>query len=242
MKKGYEYIVFPLDVSSAREAEQYVGLLEGRVGLFKVGLELFIREGAGVVKMIRDMSSAGIFLDLKLHDISATVEKAMESVGSLGVDLVTVHCSASRKMVEAAVRGGHGKTGVLGVTLLTDHDASDVAEAGFKEEFSQDPCRLVLRRAAIARDAGCAGIVCSGVEAPLMRSTFGPSFLVVTPGIRPRWSMPVNDDQARITTPTQAVRGGADLIVVGRPIRSAADPGVAADRITREIDAVLQEG
>ena len=239
MKKGCDYIVFPLDVATAREAEKYVDLLKGRVGMFKVGLELFIREGAGVIKMIRKLSSAGIFLDLKLHDISATVEKAMEGVAALGVDLVTVHCSGSKKMLEAAVRGGRGKTRVLGVTLLTDHDAWDVAAAGFKDEFSADPGKLVLKRAGFARDTGCAGIVCSGREAAMIRSAFGPSFFIVTPGIRPGWSVPAGDDQERVTTPAQAVQSGSDLLVVGRPIRTAADPGGAADRIAREIDGVL---
>ena len=237
MKKGTQYIVFPLDVPSLAEARTCVRMLEGAVGMFKVGLELFITAGPDVIRMIRNESEAGIFLDLKLHDISETVARAMGRVVALGVDLVTVHCSASRKMVERAVAASEGKTGVLGVTLLTDHDAADVAEAGFKSIYVEAPHQLVLHRARMAHAAGCAGVVCSGREAGEVKTLFGNDFLAVTPGIRPTWSLPANDDQARVTTPAMAVRAGADLIVVGRPIRDARDPHDAAQRIGLEIEA-----
>jgi len=238
-KQGRDYIVFPLDFSSAREAKEYVKLLDGNVGMFKIGLELFIEQGPSVVQMVKQESSAKIFLDLKLHDISATVERAMARVANLGVDLVTVHCSSSFAMLKKAVQGGGGKTGVLGVTLLTDNDADILKEAGFKENFITHPKDLVIKRAKMAYDAGCKGIVCSGREAQQIKKQFGSEFLAVTPGIRPSWSILENDDQKRITTPGQAVSFGSDLIVIGRPIRDAADPVRAAQKVIKEIEAAL---
>nr|NJM01289.1 orotidine-5'-phosphate decarboxylase [Desulfobacula sp.] len=238
-KTGKDYIVFPLDFSSVKEAEDYVRILDGKVGMFKVGLELFIDQGPSVIERIRTLSRAKIFLDLKLHDISATVGRAMERVAALGVDLVTVHTSSSEKMLERAVLGAKGKTGVLGVTLLTDNDAEAVAAQGFKTEFVKDPRLLILHRAKMAHDAGCIGVVCSGQEVRQIKERFGSSFLAVTPGIRPSWSVPENDDQKRITTPAQAVALGSDLLVIGRPLRDAADPAGAAVKVIREIEDAL---
>lgn len=238
-KQGKDYIVFPLDFSSVKEAKEYVKLLDGKVGMFKIGLELFIDQGPSVVQMVKEMSSAKIFLDLKLHDISATVLRAMGRVANLGVDLVTVHCSSSRVMLEKAVEGGKGKTGVLGVTLLTDNDRDIVSASGFKDEFVKDPLRLVMHRAKMAYDAGCKGVVCSGMEVQQIKKHFGNSFLAVTPGIRPAWTLLENDDQKRVTTPGQAVTRGSDLIVIGRPIRDADDPGLAVQKIIKEIEAAL---
>jgi orotidine-5'-phosphate decarboxylase len=232
------YIVFPLDFNSKKEALEYVKILDGKVGMFKIGLELFIKQGPDIVKSIKNMTSAGIFLDLKLHDISITVKKAMQSANEIGADLITVHCS-SLKMLETAVQGGAGKTRVLGVTLLTDNDADDLKMGGFKDEYCNDVNALVLKRAQMAYKAGCAGIVCSGKEVAEVKSEFGKNFLGVTPGIRPEWSCPDNDDQKRITTPGMAVKAGSDLIVVGRPIRDADDPAKAAQRIAQEIKNIF---
>lgn len=238
-KQGKDYIVFPLDFSSVQEARRYVKCLETKVGMFKIGLELFIDQGPSVVQMIRQESRAKIFLDLKLHDISATVQRAMERVADLGVDLVTVHCSSSMAMLERAVEGGKGKTGVLGVTLLTDNDADTVKLSGFKDEFVNDTQRLVMHRAQMAYDAGTAGVVCSGQEVEQVKKRFGESFMAVTPGIRPAWTLLENDDQKRITTPGQAVALGSDLIVIGRPIREDKDPAGAAQKVIEEIEAAL---
>ncbi len=231
-------MVFPLDFASVKEASSYVRLLDGHVGMFKIGLELFIDQGPSVVAMIRELSRARIFLDLKLHDISATVKRAMGRVANLGVDLVTVHC-ASAHMLEMAVEGGGGKTGVLGVTLLTDNDSGMIQAGGFKEMFVKNPDELVLLRARMALAAGCAGVVCSGREASQVKSGISRNLLAVTPGIRPEWSLLENDDQKRVTTPAQAVKQGSDLLVIGRPIRDAADPGAAAQKVVQEIDAAL---
>lgn len=237
-KQGWEYIVFPLDFPRVRDAEHYVKLLDGKVGMFKIGLELFIQEGPAMVEKVRNLTRAKIFLDLKLHDITATVNRAMSRVADLGVDLVTVHC-ASQAMLEKAVAGGAGKTGVLGVTLLTDNDADMVRAAGFKSQYVDDLKALVLLRARMARAAGCAGVVCSGQEVSMIRSEMGKDFLAVTPGIRPAWSLTANDDQKRVTTPGQAVDMGSDYIVIGRPIRDADDPAKAAQMVAEEIEAVL---
>ncbi len=232
-----DYIVFPLDFNSKEEAFKYVKLLDGKVGMFKIGLELFIKEGPDIVSSIKNMSNAGIFLDLKLHDISVTVNKAMQSANRVGADLITVHCSSFR-MLEMAVKGGKGKTSVLGVTLLTDNDADDLKMAGFKDEYCMDTKLLVLKRAEMAKKAGCTGVVCSGKEVSLIKEELGKNFLCVTPGIRPFWSSPDNDDQKRITTPAMAVKAGSDLLVIGRPIRDADDPAKAAQMIAEEIKSI----
>ncbi|MCP3901513.1 MAG: orotidine-5'-phosphate decarboxylase, partial [Desulfobacteraceae bacterium] len=149
MKKAKDYIVFPLDFDSKKKAIEYVKLLDGKVGMFKVGLELFIKEGPEIISSIKKRTKAGIFLDLKLHDISATVKSAMQSAASVGADLITVHCS-SVKMLEMAVQGGAGKIQVLGVTLLTDNDQNDIKMAGFKDEYCDDVNLLVMQRAQMA--------------------------------------------------------------------------------------------
>jgi orotidine-5'-phosphate decarboxylase len=239
-KTGKDYIVFPLDVGSMGEARELVRRLGAYVGMFKIGLELFIHQGPQVVNMVRDLSGAKIFLDLKLHDISTTVYRAMARVADLGVDLVTVHTCSSKKMLEKAVEGGQGKVGVLGVTLLTDNDADTLARGGFSNRFSADPAELVMLRAGMAKDAGCAGVVCSGQEAAGIKARFGRNFLAVTPGIRPDWGLTPGDDQKRITTPAQAVAQGSDLLVIGRPIRDADDPAAAARKVIDEIDSALE--
>ncbi len=239
MKSAKDYIIFPLDVPSAREAQKFVKLLSGQVGLFKVGLELFIEAGPEIIRQIRMSGNAGIFLDLKLHDIPATVSRAMNRIADLGVTFATVHCGENPKMLEAAVEGSRGEVGILGVTVLTSVSAGDIHTAGFRDEFSSDLSKLVMKRAIMARDAGCAGIVCSGLEVGKIREYIGKRFVTVTPGIRPLWDGVGNDDQQRVTSPAQAVTDGADYLVVGRPIREAGDPKAAAIRIAEEIEAVI---
>ncbi|QTA82468.1 Orotidine 5'-phosphate decarboxylase [Desulfonema limicola] len=238
MKQAKDYIIFPLDLPSVKQAEEYISLLSGHVGMFKVGLELFIQAGPGIINIIKNAGDTGIFLDLKLHDIPETVYRAMKRIAELGVDFATVHCSESRKMLEAAVKGADGKTGVLGVTVLTSVSAHDIETAGFKQDFYSDIQTLVMKRAEAAKAAGCAGIVCSGLEVEPVKQRFGRNFAAITPGIRPGWDIK-KDDQQRITTPAQAVQKGADYIVIGRPIRDADDPVKAAVKIAEEIQAVL---
>ncbi|MCF8125154.1 MAG: orotidine-5'-phosphate decarboxylase, partial [Desulfotignum sp.] len=166
--------------------------------------------------------------------------RAMARVADLGVDLATVHGCSSKKMLEMAVQGARGRVGILGVTLLTDNDGDTLAGGGFAERFSADPMELVMLRAKLACDAGCQGVVCSGREAAGIKARFGRDFLAVTPGIRPAWSLMPGDDQKRVTTPAQAIDQGSDLLVIGRPIRDADDPAVAARKVIAEIETALE--
>ena len=240
MKQAKDYIVFPLDFSSLKEAKQFVKLLSDHVGMFKVGLELFISSGPEIIRHIKDCGSTRVFLDLKLHDIPETVFRAMESIAKLGVAFATVHCAESKEMLEAAVAGSKGKVGVLGVTVLTSVSDKDLLAAGFRPEFASDLSNLVIKRASIAKKAGCTGVVCSGLEVAMIKKNFGKDFMAITPGIRPDWDVLIKDDQQRITTPAVAIKNGADYLVIGRPIRDANDPKEAVIRITKEIEAALQ--
>lgn len=237
MKSPKDYIIFPLDVATEVDAKRYVELLVDRVGMFKVGLELFVRCGPEMVRFINSTGSAGVFLDLKLHDIPATVSRAMAGIVELGAKLATVHCGENPRMLEAAVSASGGRVAVLGITVLTSVSAGDIAAAGFREDLTADLSRLVLKRAEMAKAAGCAGIVCSGLEVRAIKAALGRDFLAVTPGIRPAWAAGPSDDQRRVATPGQAVKAGADYLVIGRPIRDAKDPRAAARKIADEIGA-----
>jgi orotidine-5'-phosphate decarboxylase len=237
MKRGKDYIIFPLDVPGAEEAKQWVGRLHEEVGMFKIGLELFIRSGPSLVQWMCAHAAAGIFLDLKLHDIPATVRRAMQGIAELKVALTTVHCGESAAMLEAAVEASQARVGVLGVTVLTSVSAADLQAAGYAPAMTADPRHIVLHKARMAQAAGCAGVVCSGHEAADIKAQLGPNFLAVTPGIRPAWTLDKKDDQQRVMTPARAVAQGADYLVIGRPIREAADPVAAARRIAEEIEA-----
>jgi orotidine-5'-phosphate decarboxylase len=160
---------FPLMCLLPGRPRSLVKLLADDVGMFKVGLELFIRSGPELVRRIRQAGSAAVFLDLKLHDIPITVKRAMAQVAELGVFCATVHCGESRAMLDAAVEGSRGRVNVLGVTVLTSVSAVDVAEAGYQDRYSKDLQQLVMKKAAMARDAGCAGVVCSGQEVQASR-------------------------------------------------------------------------
>ena len=238
MKNPKDYIIFPLDVPSRKEAEHFIKLLSGHIGMFKVGLELFIQSGPDIVERIHASGDTGVFLDLKLHDIPATVSRAVARVAELGVRFATVHCGESSRMLEAAVSAAGGRVGMLGVTVLTSVSAEDIRAAGFNQDICTDMKQLVLKRAAMAKAAGCTGVVCSGHEVSFIKKTFGMDFVAVTPGIRPSWQ-DSNDDQRRITTPTQAIRNGSDYLVIGRPIRDADDPRAAVRRIAAEIESAL---
>ena len=239
MKCAKDYIIFPLDVPTVEAAKTYVELLSESVGMFKVGLELFIRSGPELIDFINASAASGVFLDLKLHDIPATVFRAMERIADLGVKFSTVHCGETSRMLEAAVRGAGSRVGVLGVTVLTSISGEDIKAAGFRKPFYEDPARLVAERAAMARSAGCAGIVCSGQEVKMIKQTFGRDFIAVTPGIRPLWDDINKHDQRRVATPAMAIENGSDYLVIGRPIRDAKDPKAAALQIAEEIETVL---
>ncbi len=232
-----DYLVFALDVPSAEAARPLVQRLCETVGMFKVGLELFVREGPAVVDMIRRHGAARVFLDLKLHDIPATVRRAMAAVAALEVDFVTVHCGESSAMLQAAVEGAAGRVKVLGVTVLTSVGPQDLKRSGVRDELAETPQKLVLARAETAAAAGCAGVVCAGHELAMIKNRFGRDLLAVVPGIRPASGTVAGDDQRRVVTPAMAIAAGADYLVIGRPIRDARDPRKAAEAIVAEMDA-----
>ncbi len=238
MRSPSDHIIFPLDVASCDAAQKLVAMLAGHVGMFKIGLELFIRSGPDLIAWIRSEYGSAVFLDLKLHDIPATVERAMRGVSALNVALATVHCGESPRMLAAAVAGA-GQTGVLGVTVLTSVAIEDLRQAGVVGDEDQGLENLVLHRAQMARDAGCAGVVCSAQEAGMIKARWGAALLAVTPGIRPAWEGVGHQDQKRVVTPAEAIRQGSDYLVIGRPIRDAARPVDAARRAADEIGAAL---
>ncbi len=228
-------IIFPLDLPTERAALDYAALLSGKVGMFKIGLELFLECGPSIVEKVRTVGAADIFLDLKLHDIPVTVERAVARVADLGVRFLTVHCGESEAMLRGAVVGSQGKVGILGVTVLTSVGSDDILKSGFLPQYAEDMKSLVAKRAMMAHDCGCEGVVCSGHEASVIRRTIGDGFFTVTPGIRPDWDGKVSDDQKRVMTPMEAMVNGSDYLVIGRPIRDAKDPVAAATKVAQEI-------
>jgi len=233
-------LIFPLDVPDVGEAARLVALLSDHVGVFKIGLELFVAAGPSVVERIGGVTSAGIFLDLKLHDIPETVRRAVRALPCPDrVTFLTVHCDPG--LLAAVMAEVSPPTKILAVTVLTSLDSTQLLALGIGPELAAEPVKLVLRRAGLAVAAGCHGVVCSGREVGAVLRQFGDKLLTVVPGIRPDRGGGGPDDQQRVTTPYDAVREGADYIVVGRPIRDAADPREAAARIAGEIERGLNE-
>ena len=226
-------LVFALDVPDGREALRLVRVLREDVGTFKVGLELFCAEGPALVREIAQRGGA-VFLDLKLHDIPATVGRAVaRALAAGGVRWLTVHTGGGREMLREAVKATGDRAGILAVTVLTSLNEAGAVEAGLAPPIGN----LVVRRAALAIDCDCAGVVASPNEASAIRKVVGPGPLIVTPGIRPAGTDA--GDQQRTATPEAAIAAGADILVVGRPIRDAADPAAAAREVRHSIDAAL---
>jgi orotidine-5'-phosphate decarboxylase len=224
-------LAFPLDYPDLDAARRGAALVAQCAGVLKIGLELFVREGPRSVA-IADGLDCDTFLDLKLHDIPATVERAVASASARGARYLTIHASGGPTMVEAAVRRAETEGSglrILAVTVLTSLDRSDLAATG----VSGDPAEQVRRLAQLAWGAGARGFVCSAAEAAGLRRALGADAILVTPGIRP--DGPTNDDQKRTGTPAQAIADGATILVVGRPIRDAADPAAAARSIMGQI-------
>jgi orotidine-5'-phosphate decarboxylase len=226
-----ERLIFALDVADPDSARRLVGQLGDSVRFYKLGLELFM--SGGYFELLDWMVGRGkkVFVDLKFFDVPATVGSAVKQLRNRGVSFATVH--GNQSIMEAAA-AAKGDVKILAVTVLTSLDRGDLDDLG----FACDVEKLVLSRARRALEAGCDGVVSSGLEAPMLREFIDHRLLVVTPGIRPVENKPV-DDQKRTVDVAQAFRNGADYIVVGRPIRDAANPRAAAEAIQQTIASVF---
>jgi orotidine-5'-phosphate decarboxylase len=215
-------LIVALDVSSSNEIAPILDQLPATVSYYKVGLELFTAEGPKALLPLKERGKK-IFLDLKLHDIPRTVERAVRSAAALGVDLLTVHATGGRAMLRAAADAAN-ECGLklVAVTTLTSLDQSDLNDIGITRSVAEQTAAV----GKLAIDSGIHGLVCSPLEVGTFRKVLGPDPILVTPGIRPAGADV--GDQKRIATPADAVRDGSSLLVVGRPILEAADPGVAA--------------
>lgn len=233
-------LIVALDFDSLSTAIKFAKQVADLVGMFKIGLQLFTSAGPEAVRQVAQLGT-GVFLDLKFHDIPNTVAGAvLASAGLPGVQLVNVHALGGATMMRAAAQAisagvpmGADRPRLLGVTVLTSMDQKSVREVG----ISGSPKSRVLKLAKLAQSAGVDGVVASVQEAKAIRKLCGREFLIVTPGVRPKEksSDKKQDDQARTATPREAIKAGADFIVVGRPILAAADPRAAAQEIVDEI-------
>lgn len=232
-------IITALDVHSLDDMKKLVETLGDSVSFYKVGMELFYSDGPDAVRYLKDQGKH-VFLDLKVHDIPNTVAQSIRALTRLGADLMTLHGTGGRAMMEAAaeaVRDEAAKLNIerprlLAVTVLTSIDEDAWKEIGGKYSIAES----VKNLAKLAKEAGIDGTVSSPYEAKEIREMNGPDFLIVTPGIRPTFA--VANDQKRFTTPSQALRDGASHLVIGRPITKAADPKEAAQKILAEIQGV----
>ena len=217
-----------------RDARRMAEPLEGLPVGIKIGLELFVKEGPGIVDQFRKRGFP-VFLDLKFHDIPYTVAGAVKSACELQPEIINIHASGGRAMMEAAAGACSGNTKLIAVTILTSMDREDLKLLG----SSGEPARVVEALAEAAKEAGLHGVVCSPMEAALVRSITSDDFLIVTPGVRPAGA--AAGDQKRIMTPGDAIRAGADSLVVGRPVTAACDPAAAAVEILEEIERALEQ-
>lgn len=231
-------IAFPLDVATAPDARALAARVAPHVGVLKIGLELFVAEGPHVLSLGREHDRP-VFLDLKLHDIPETVERAVASAAAHGVRYLTVHAAGGPEMLRRAAaraeRESGGELTILAVTVLTSMSDDDLRAVGVSAP-AQDQVRGLAK---LAWDNGVRGFVCSPLEVAMLRATLGPDAVLVVPGVRPAGASA--GDQKRVATPGAAIRAGADLLVIGRPIRDAADPAAAAAAIAREIGEATTE-
>jgi orotidine-5'-phosphate decarboxylase len=229
-----ERICIALDFPTRAEVLSAAKRFGGRVGWLKVGLEAFVAEGPSLVAEVASASGgAKVFLDLKFHDIPATVAAAVASAGRSGAAMVNVHASGGRAMLEAAREAARraGISRLIAVTLLTSIDAKALADL----PMAGHPEGIARRLSMLAKDCGLDGVVCSATDLPGVRSACGAGFFTVVPGIRPAGTDAA--DQKRIATPAAAIAAGADLLVIGRPVTAAPDPDAALDAILDAIAA-----
>jgi orotidine-5'-phosphate decarboxylase len=225
-------IAVALDAPDLETAARWATLVTPHVSTVKVGLELYLRYGPDVVASVRGASGVNVFLDLKLHDIPATVAGAARAVSRLKPAYLTVHAGGGSAMINAAVQAASSQTKIAAVTVLTSLSERELAGVGVAGPTSD----AVLRLAALSVEAGAQAIVCSPREAAAVRAEVGPAITLITPGVRPLGA--AVQDQARVATPEEAIAGGADLLVIGRPITGAPDPGAAAASIAAALRRV----
>jgi orotidine-5'-phosphate decarboxylase len=221
-------VAVALDAPDLDTAARWAALVTPHVSTVKIGLELYLRYGPDVVATVRGASGVEVFLDLKLHDIPATVAGAARAVSRLRPEILTVHATGGADVIKAAVEAAPA-TIVAAVTLLTSLREGDLAQIGMAGTVSD----AVRRLAVLAVSAGARGLVCSPQEVAAVRAEVGQDIVLITPGVRPAGAD--SDDQARVATPEEAIRAGADLLVIGRPITRASDPGAAAAAIASSL-------
>ena len=229
--KPTERIIVPLDVSTIEDAITLVEKLP-EVRFWKVGLELFVSSGPEILRLLKERNKR-IFLDLKFHDISNTVAGACRAATKYGVDLITVHATAGRRALAAAVEAVGTKDSrpkLLAITLLTSLNSRDLA---FDLKISLELPEYALQMALLAKESGIDGAVCSPQEASQLREVCGDDFLLICPGVRPTWAE--KGDQKRCMTPTQAIKAGANFLVIGRPITAAKEPVEALKKVCAEL-------
>lgn len=238
-REAKDFLIVPLDVPSIEEGLVIVEELEGLVNFYKVGLELFTREGPKIVEILKERQKK-VFLDLKLHDIPNTVSGAVNAAIEMGVDILTLHTLGGFEMLETAQKAVSNrsleKPILLGVTILTSLDEAFLKDVLGIEKTLNDE---VLDLASIAKSAGLGGVVASAEEVALIKERCGKDFVVATPGIRPEGAR--KDDQKRYTTPFDAIVNGSDYLVVGRPIVKSENIRKASEGIIQEIKNGLQE-
>ena len=242
MNSARQRLIFALDVDNLEDARGWVDRLQAQVGVFKIGKQLFTRCGPEVVRLVQDRGG-DVFLDLKYHDIPNTVAMAGLEALRLGVRMFNVHALGGFEMMAKLVaeidkvcpRGNPERPLLLAVTILTSSTEETLRGVGIDRPITV----MVPKLARLAKDAGMDGVVASPQEVGLIRDACGDDFLVITPGVRPAFA--AQDDQKRITTPADALRSGADYLVIGRPISAAADPALAAEMILQEMQDALDE-
>ena len=230
-------LIVSLDVDDFFQAARLIDILSPKVNIFKVGIAPYVNFGEQLLDKLRSLDKQ-VFLDLKFHDIPNTVKNAAKAAAQKGVFMMNFHCLGGSRMLEAAVAGVHEANIspmplLIGVTILTSMGIEDMKDIGLSGAIHD----RVISLANIAKKSGLNGVVASAKEAKIIKDQVGQDFVVVTPGIRPAWSVAGKEDQKRVLTPKQAVTEGADYIVVGRPIVKAEDPLAAATKIIAELES-----
>ncbi|OGP68700.1 MAG: orotidine 5'-phosphate decarboxylase [Deltaproteobacteria bacterium RBG_16_44_11] len=242
-KKASDKLIFALDTKNYEDALSWVEMLSGHVGMFKVGKELFTAVGPKIIESIKQRGQC-VFLDLKFHDIPNTVARAAEAAVKLNVDMFNIHAAGGSKMMRETVSAvgayadklGKPRPVILAVTVLTSLDSADLAEIGYEKSANE----LVMHLAKLAQAAGVTGVVASPQDINVLRKNLGDTFVIVAPGIRAAGDIN-KDDQKRTLSAYEAMKSGADYIVVGRPIRAAKEPLKECHKFVEEIAAGLAE-